>query len=187
MTPLGYIMAFDPRFAELFDFTDDELRANRVGQLAPRQKAKLAQEDTQETLDLGCSLFLLLAIAFIALVICGLIFNISTYAQLFLDSLPFAIPIGLLFGGVILYVNYMGNRERRQKYPMPVTALKGEWSLEKIEGRAYDRYYIHIAGLKLKILMMPYDLLRKLDPNIHLTVYIESKSQKIVAVETDEE
>jgi len=180
-------MAFDPRFAEIFDFTDDELRANRVGQLAPRQKLRLSQEDTQETLDLGCSLFILLAIAFMALVICGLIFNISAYAQLLIDSLPFLIPLGLLFGGIVSYVNYMGKRERRQKYPMPVTALKGEWSLEKIEGRAYDRYYVVIGGLKLKILMMPYELLKKVDPNMHLTVYIESVSQKIVAVETDEE
>lgn len=180
-------MPFDPRFAEHFDFTDDELRANRAGQLAPRQKVRLSQEDTQETLDLGCSLFILLAIAFMALVICGLIFNISTYAQLFFDSLPFLVPLGLLFGGVIMYVNYMGNRERRQKYPMAVTALRGEWSLEKIEGRAYDRYYVLIGGLKLKILMMPYDLLKKLDPTTPLVVYVESTSQKIVAMEIDGE
>jgi hypothetical protein len=180
-------MAFEARFAEIFDFTDDELRANRAGQISPRQKFKLGKEDTQETLDIGCALFILLSIAFITLVLCGLLFDISAYIRAFVDGLPFIIPVVLLLAGIIFYVNHLGRRERRQKYPMPVTALRGDWRLEVIEGRAYDRYYLLIDGLRLKILMNAYDVLRTLDPATPLVVYIESASQKIVAMEIADE
>ncbi len=178
-------MAFEARFAELFDFTEEELRVNRAGQISPRQKFKLGKEDTQETLDIGCALFILLAIAFIALVLCGLLFDVSAYIRAFLDGLPFILPVALLLIGIIVYVNYLGNRERRHKYPMPVTGLRGEWRLEVVEGRAYDRYYLLIDGLRLKILMNAYEILRGLDPDTPLVVYIESASQKIVAMEID--
>ena len=176
-------MDLEISFAEIFDFTEDDLIANRVGQISPRQKFRLAKEDTQETLDLGCSLFILLAVLFIVLVICGLVFNISVYIQTFLDSLPFLLPIGLLLGGIIFYVNHLGNRERSRKFPMPITALSGEWKLKKTEGRSYDRDYVVTNGLTLRIPMMAYDVLRRIDPHTRLVVYIESKSQKIVAME----
>lgn len=176
-------MAFEARFAEIFDFTDDELRANRAGQISPRQKFKLGKEDTQETLDIGCALFILLSIAFIALVLCGLLFDISAYIRAFVDGLPFIIPVVLLLVGGIFYVNHLGKRERRQKYPMPVTGLRGDWRLVVVEGRAYDRYYLSIDRLRLKISMNAYDVLRRLDPATPLVVYIESVSQKIVAME----
>lgn len=178
-------MAFEARFAEIFDFTDDELRANRVGQLSPRQKYKLAQEDTQETLEIGCALFLLLSITFLVLVLCGLIFDISAYVRAFIDGLPFILPVMLVLVGVIMYVNHVGKRERKQKYPMPVASLRGEWQLQVVEGRAYDRYYLHIAGLRLRILMNAYEVLRGLEPSTPLVVYIDSASQKIVSVEID--
>jgi hypothetical protein len=179
-------MAFDSRFAEYFDFTEDDLIANRVGQISPRQKDRLGQEDTLETLDLGCALFILLAMSIIGLAICGLVFNIRVYLDTFLSALPFLLPIGLLVMGIILYVNHLGNRERRQKYPMPVSALRGEWSLEKVEGRSYDRHYVRIDGLRLKIPIMVYDILRGLPPQTPLVVYIQSVLQKIVAMEFDD-
>lgn len=180
-------MAFEARFAEIFDFTDDELRVNRAGQISPRQKFKLGKEDTQETLDLGCALFILLSIAFIVLVLCGLLFDISAYIRAFVDGLPFILPVALLLGAIIFYVNHLGKRERRQKYPMPVTGLRGAWRLDVVEGRAYDRYYLLIDGLRLKLLMNAYEVLRGLDPATPLVVYIESASQKIVALEIHDE
>lgn len=176
-------MAFDPRFAEIFDFTDEELRANRAGQIAPRQKVRLAQEDTQETLDLGCAVGILFGIAMASLLLCSVIFNLGMILETGVRVIPLLIPIGFILAGVIAYVNMQGNRERRQKYPMPVTALQGQWTLERIEGRSYDRYYLHIGDMRFRIQVIAYDILRQLDPNMPLVVYFASMSQKIMAVE----
>lgn len=176
-----------PRLMEAFDFTEDELTANRAGQLSPRQKQLLDRQDLRQTLDIGCALGVFAVIGLVIVGICSLLFNVSAMMSSIGVIAPFLLAGFLILVAVVLFVNWQGVQERKRTMPGDVEIIEGPL-YATLEGGGFNaRGYLEIADRRFRIEPEMYDALRVYGQEATFRVYHAHRYGKIVAVEADQD
>lgn len=174
-----------PELMQAFDFSAEELRVNRSGQLSPRQKAQLQKDDLQQTLDLGCALGVFAVGIGLVLAACSLLFNISALLQSFSIIAPFVLGGIVLLVIAALVVNWQGARERRQAGLGPVRVYEGPIQLREEEGGFNARYYLGINDDSFRIDAAGYDALIGFAPGTAFRVYVAFQFGRVLSIEAE--
>lgn len=169
----------DDRLQSVLQFTEDDLKANRAGQLTQHQRVILEQEDIQQSMDIGCALLVFGGIGLLFFAACALLFNVEAL----LIGVKSILPIILLavMGGVLLvvFVNFQGARER-SKLP-DVSSVEGQVTIRELKDGF--KLYMEIGGKSFRITDDLRDVLRTLPKDANFRVYYATKAFKPLSME----
>jgi hypothetical protein len=170
---------------EAFDFSSEELRVNRAGQLSARQKAILEREDLQQTIDLGCVLVIFAIVGGLLFGACALLFNVDALLQSIENILPFLVGGGGLFIVATVVVNIWGNIERRRQSLPDVLMVEGQITINEDEGGFNARHYLAIGDKTFRIQASMYDTLKVYKKDTAFRVYYARKLDRILSIEAE--
>lgn len=172
-----------PQLMQAFDFTPEELRVNQAGQVSLRQKDMLEQIDTQQTLDIGCSLLAFAVLGGVLFLACALLFNVRALAASLSYILPVLGVVGVVFVVAALVFHFRGQADRRN---IPeVEIIEGAIMLEETAGGFNARQFLTIADRQLRIQAGMYDALKEYPPDVIFRVYYAHRFDKILSVEAE--
>ncbi|MFW5748506.1 MAG: hypothetical protein ACOCYT_02705 [Chloroflexota bacterium] len=174
-----------PELMNAFDFTPEELRINQAGQLSARQQAVVAQQDFQQTIDLGCALIVFALIGAFLFAGCALLFNIEAIFASLRNLMPFILVGG---GGLViavLVVNWMGVRERARSGRPDVAMIEGTIDLRQSDGGFNARQYMVIDDKEFRIQGEMYDALQTYAPGTLFRVYYAWRVDRVMSVEAE--
>jgi len=170
---------------QAFDFSAEELRINRAGQLSTRQRVLVQRGDMQQTLDLGCALFFFAIIGGLGFGACALLFDVEALLQSIENILPFLLAGGGLFIVATLGVNIWGSIERRRQSLPDVLMVEGPITIREDEGGFNARHYLTIGEKEFRIKAEMYDALKAYSNETIFRVYYARTLDRIVSLEAE--
>lgn len=163
----------------VLQFTENDLKANRAGQLTAQQRSELDQEDIQQSLDIGCALLIFAVIGALIFVACALLFNIEALLTGMRSILPLILVMGAGVVLLVIYANFQGMRERSK---MPdVSHVDGTLRLREAEGGF--RLYLDVGDKSFRITDDLRDALQTLPADATFRVYYATKAFKVLSLE----
>lgn len=169
----------NPDLMRIFDFTADDLEANRAGKMSERQIKRLSGKRAtgQWLTGLGCATALVFVLP---IIVSGLSHSMKdSTASLSVILFVVAIPV------IYVYLGVMDrNADIRRNH---VTMYLGSLLLSEFSGKFRSTYWIFTSSFNMQISNSSYDYLSCLRRNTRFRLYYLQNSAEVISIEVVED